>query len=770
MAIDYSKFSQGELDKVQLQIQREVAGKRGSILYGERGDVIALRKRIIEEDPALRESLIRGEKFFGPADTKGVRVPLSTAPVSVKAGQRGISGAELQEIEGRRASLFGSGITRGTGLVSTREGVKTESQVAVERREGFFSDVGLSQPFLTEFRQPTKPGDPQSTKTFRVDPTKDLFLGGIKPATVEEAKQLRIEEQSRTGTQFAIGPERPESQAERIRRFDFRLSDVIATSTKGGVSTPGTVSKSVLFGGAVVSSQLRLDKLFPSQPQIETGGIQRIGSDIVTFGAFSPAFSSTFVIEKSLQPVKVEFFGAQQLQEGSKLRTDLVFRTGEGQRGVATSLTQKVKQLDDVVLSRTFTQGKAYTQGIKFPTLKTVTKFSDDTFFAAQSSLTKGGTIKIPIGDTGVFQVLPITKQASVGFVGTAQKGIVFPTGKAITTARLETFGARSFSTGDDLIKIFGKSQTGTGGQSIFTGTIKKLPALSDDATKVIFSPTPSKGGTASLGKIVSPQALQSSQQSVSAFYATQTGKVTPSIVPATVSVLPRLTTLATTTPTQKTIILPKTITIQQQAVVTKQKVTPVQIASLNTIQTPQLKLLQATVPATKQRTISLTKLTSVTPTKQRVVVSTAQVAKSLSKPKLTTGFGAFPTVPITPPHKLPPIIPFFGRGKGRKPSKGLFTVSVRRFGKFKPIAKGVSLTTATSLGKERVAGTLAATFKLTPQSKGVSFKGLGTPAGFRIGKGGVFIEKRKHRLSRKGEKKEIQRAKKRKKRKGGKK
>jgi len=96
-----------------------------------------------------------------------------------------------------------------------------------------------------------------------------------------------------------------------------------------------------------------------------------------------------------------------------------------------------------------------------------------------------------------------------------------------------------------------------------------------------------------------------------------------------------------------------------------------------------------------------------------------------------------------------------FRSKKIRTPKR--FTVSVRRFGKFRPIGTFGSLRRAFSRGKSKVSETLGATFKIKGAKK------LKTPKGFRkkISKEGtLFIEKRRFRLSKRGEKVEIVKAK----------
>jgi len=110
-------------------------------------------------------------------------------------------------------------------------------------------------------------------------------------------------------------------------------------------------------------------------------------------------------------------------------------------------------------------------------------------------------------------------------------------------------------------------------------------------------------------------------------------------------------------------------------------------------------------------------------------------------------------------------ISPFPKKLKSKKKPKKSFTVYERRYGKFRPIGTGLSLRQALSIGKMQVSKSLGATFKVK-QTKG---KALSQPfkfSGFRTKQtpsGTLFIEKRKYRLSKPTEVKEIQRARKRK-------
>jgi len=99
---------------------------------------------------------------------------------------------------------------------------------------------------------------------------------------------------------------------------------------------------------------------------------------------------------------------------------------------------------------------------------------------------------------------------------------------------------------------------------------------------------------------------------------------------------------------------------------------------------------------------------------------------------------------------------------KSPKLSTPKYSVQIRRFGKFRTIGTTSDLKKAISIGSERVASTLGATFKLTGKGLPKSITGFRS----KKEKGGiVFIEPRRKRLSRTGEKVEIAGYKKRKKR-----
>ena len=141
---------------------------------------------------------------------------------------------------------------------------------------------------------------------------------------------------------------------------------------------------------------------------------------------------------------------------------------------------------------------------------------------------------------------------------------------------------------------------------------------------------------------------------------------------------------------------------------------------------------------------------------------SLSKLYKSSYKPSYTyQSYTRYPSPPKPPKYPLLPSLKTMYRRQGRKP----FSVQVRRYGKYRTVGTG-DLRKVQSIGRGLVAGTLAATYKIT----GPSLKGLRTPKGFyrKTSRRGetLFIEKRKYRLSKPREKREIRVARARKSRK----
>jgi len=202
-----------------------------------------------------------------------------------------------------------------------------------------------------------------------------------------------------------------------------------------------------------------------------------------------------------------------------------------------------------------------------------------------------------------------------------------------------------------------------------------------------------------------------------------------------------------------RTIQTPRQLRVSRSAIISKVK----PVSKIKTI--PKVREISKQRPATKVKEIS--KVKTISKVKQ------AQKQKQALKLKQALKFKTLPrSIPtrVVRPTKEPIKTPLLSSALSKKQTQaGKFTVLVRRYGKFKPIGIYKTPTAAFRAGRRVAAGTLAASFKVTGS------KLPKVPKGFYQSKKekGVFIEKRGFRLSKIGEKKEIQLAKKRK---GGKK
>lgn len=197
-------------------------------------------------------------------------------------------------------------------------------------------------------------------------------------------------------------------------------------------------------------------------------------------------------------------------------------------------------------------------------------------------------------------------------------------------------------------------------------------------------------------------------------------------------------------TPTTQTKTTTKTVSVSTISKPTTKKTTSVNYPSynLNSITSPP---------------ITTTIKTEISPPSPPQTRKTTTIIPPTypSRPK-------YPQISLLPQTVIPPVQKIdFGFPVPTKKRRS-FTVSVRRFGKFRPIGKFPTLSQAFDVGKKRVGGTLAATFKI----EGNQLPGY-APKGFKTkytNQGTLFIEQPKFRLSTTGEVKEIHKSKKKKK------
>ena len=462
-------------------------------------------------------------------------------------------------------------------------------------------------------------------------------------------------------------------------------------------------------------------------------GLEKTGFDV------SPKQESKFALgfavgipTTEVGTSKIAFLGKEQrvLTSGKDtlVRTDLIFKTSKtGEVGVARGLTLVEPIKDSLQSGKTIVVGK-FGKEVFDPTkslsggglvIKDVTKFG-----GVQKSLAREADITKSVSTFGKGNTLSEIEK------GTEQVGKGF----VVRGKKLDRFYSEGISLSkEDLSFIKGTSLVGKGEIVKSAGLIGKVKDVSI-TTKSIGS----IGGKVT--KLTTPkleQALISTQAVVSASVGSGTQTFSK---------------LTGTTGTLKLPSITKTPTTQQ--------VKQTQSVTQSLYTTQRIKQTPVTLPKTSQSfaqsQASGLKLKTYSVFKQAQRQRESQKLKRVQSQRSIRGFVSFPTIPKTPPP-TPTLRLYFGKKKVKKKPLGLFTVSVRRGGKFKTIGTGLSLPKAFEVGRERVAGTLAATFKLS--GKGVST--LKLPKGFSRGKQPLtFIEQRGLRLSRRGETKEIQYAK----------
>jgi len=131
----------------------------------------------------------------------------------------------------------------------------------------------------------------------------------------------------------------------------------------------------------------------------------------------------------------------------------------------------------------------------------------------------------------------------------------------------------------------------------------------------------------------------------------------------------------------------------------------------------------------------------------------------------MVVSFPGEQTPPRTPrtPHQSKIILPFFRRKSQKKKPK--YQAEVRRYGIFQPVSKPTSLSEAVSKGVGNVRRSLGASFRVREVGGKGGLVMLKSSPEFRVSQKekGVVIQKRKYRLSSRGEKGEIKEAKRRK-------
>ncbi len=592
-------------------------------------------------------------------------------------------------------------------------------------------------------------GEAERAKQAKKDKIKEKLL---RLTEESEFKRTGIKSEAQKDRELAVRIEKRDSGG--LEMFRQKLPSA-SEKDKQSVFSPQGIQKvfdvagtKFVRAGVTVSDATGISKvLLPVEKSVERrffGGqdlkikestAAGIFSDIGLFTFFSPAFATTAQIETSIGKTTDVVFGGTAQRTGQNLiKTDIAFTTSQGAKGIARGITATGTTASGDIAGITIGKGISnINRVIKFPTAKIGTRASGS-FEGVESTLSK------TVGDKSFVQIgKGLIKTQKGGVTGFESAGI----GSSIT---------------DNTISFLGGIRSQTGSARLF-GIIKDIPAKSGINVIKIGSGS----GTQTIA----------SQQAVSSLK----GIVTAGVQKAPTSITSKIGLTSPIVSAGKGLTTSvKSIQTPTQSITQKQ--TPVSITTTKSIQTQSPKLILGSGQGQSSKQLQKLKLESGQATRQIQKLSlqsglaqkTAQIQKlKLSQAlKLQTpkAFGFINTIPTsTKTPKFPRLS--LRRKPSARSSSNLLTVSVRRFGQFRPVGQARTGRGAVSIGQNIVGKSLAATFKVTG-GKSIS-SGIRTPRGFRTKKekgSTLFIEAPKLRISTSGEVGEIQSARRRKRKK----
>lgn len=453
----------------------------------------------------------------------------------------------------------------------------------------------------------------------------------------------------------------------------------------------------------------------PTSPEGDRIVRQRVG-ELFIFAGASPVFKTTVQVERSIaeQQRAIIFGGKQQIGEKTSSVAQIIKTTG-GRQGASVAVV-KSKTAGAVTVSRVDLAGQIGKQppALKFPSGTVGTK-------GVQKFTAKALSVSIQKGQRVFFE-------RTVGIVREGRKVTPF-------------VGQAGGLAGSKVSVSAGIAQRVTGPSTNYFAIIKTLPkAVARPKTfevlpRGLFIGPPKIAvpkATASAG-VQTVQIAKSVTQSTS---ATLAAAVTPVVPQAPIAVIaPTVQTITQrTTPIQTAV--PRQVPIVKTGAITKTKA----ITQVKTITKTRTRGIQGSSAATTTITnqIQTPKVITITPTIPKQTGKTRVPSIPTIVPPVTTQ-----GVPIIPGFKL--------RGRVQAPRIRTFGVAVRRRGVFRPIGRGLRLQQAISVGATRVGGTIAATFRITPEQPG-RITGVRTPKKFRRRRGLTFVELPKFRLDTPGE------------------
>jgi hypothetical protein len=625
---------------------------------------------------------------------------------------------------------------------------------------------------------------------------KDAETQALAQKRIKEAREKVIAEQK--AKQIAIERQAVQQRKEIIARRELEAREqqgIISPATekkqledKGFASLPEQFQPR--YGSAFgekAGKKIKIPNVFGRLPEsvqprrgtaFEKGVGEKITPEEIITGTVTAPFRTIGEVSKVSGGIAEGGFSlTEKLPEGLQLRKGVAFERGAGEKITAKEVGRVAEVATEQALF--FKGGELL---FKSPRLFTKTK-PTEVIFKGASQRAESGLIQTDIvfktstKDMGVARGFTLQEQGRTGLT------------KSVTIGKVKTVGGREFTGAEQSLtqqegKLFAQLSRGTitdssgnkikpfvgagvgivekdtslflGGvkssrdTSRLLGKIRELPSEKD-----IFKVTGSLGKPSVTTKQISAPAEQSLQKIVGAGISGETSKIS--------SLTPKLSS-GITTPgigiiKTKQISTPTTVS----KIITKENLASPKIEK-SLLQTGRLSQGARTKQDTKLKTSQITKerlktnqrlksqVTQVETQRQRLSVLQKSGMQQKARQQLKTPSILSP--PVIPKEPTVPKIPKQKTPKESFSTGSLFGVSVRRKGKFKSIAKGLTLKQATEVGREKVAGTLAATFRIEGNGKDI-----GTPTGFRrkeTKEGTLFIERRGLRLSRKGETQEI--------------
>jgi len=595
-------------------------------------------------------------------------------------------------------TFVGKAEVTGTGFSADELVKRTQAQAKAQGITGRFES-------RVDTAQPSQRASPTKQNKFQ-----QAFTGLKQRADTQRRQQASTSQNTRAERFKAKVRARDVELAEKRQRVGTASFVDIAKSG----DLPAVVQKaSQKVGGALltVSEKITGQTATPSQ-KIEA---QSLVGESLLIGGLGKVAPTTTQIMRNIQPVRVAVAGTTK-QSGSITDITATYKTSRGGKGIikGVSVSGNNKAVStSVIKESTKVFGR---KGKTFGSLS-----------VSASKNINGG----------------LTKTISTGNIAQVTKGGV----KGIQKFIGGTISAQGSRGGAGLSSVFTKTGKAEVGTALFKRT-------GGSGTRVILS---SGGGQTQ----ISTQALKSIADAVAStqikpIQVFSAGRVIP-----IASIQTRTPTISSVAPL-KTKTLTTTTTIPQVSYL-KPKSAQILTTSIKAIGRQRTGLFtgssfaQTSAQTSTQKIATIPVIKSATATK----IATSPALKSSTYQTTRTISPLFPFPPTTFAKPIGAFRLKFKPTKRTISSPGNFGVSIRRYGKFRTIGSGLSLRKAVSIGTGRVARTLGATFKITPQSKNQKIGAIGTPKGFKRKKGLIFIEQPKFRLSTLGETKSIQLSKK---------